>query len=142
MEATVRTGEMHYQSRTRGLWHKGATSGSTQKVVSLAVDCDGDATQDARRARERMVAQMPMPATLPSYSFLMLDDSGNVWLGEYRPDQSSPRRYLVFGPDGRFLATVAVPERFVLMSVARRTLCGRATDELDVESVACYRIAG
>jgi phosphoribosyl-ATP pyrophosphohydrolase/phosphoribosyl-AMP cyclohydrolase len=43
MEATVRTGEMHYQSRTRGLWHKGATSGSTQKVVSLEVDCDGDA---------------------------------------------------------------------------------------------------
>lgn len=40
---TIETGEMHYHSRTRGLWHKGATSGNTQRVVSLAADCDGDA---------------------------------------------------------------------------------------------------
>jgi len=43
LERTLATGEMHYQSRTRGLWHKGATSGNTQRVVSLAADCDGDA---------------------------------------------------------------------------------------------------
>jgi len=40
---TVETGEMHYLSRTRGPWHKGATSGNTQAVVSLAADCDQDA---------------------------------------------------------------------------------------------------
>jgi len=40
---TIETGQMHYFSRTRGLWRKGATSGNTQKVVSLARDCDGDA---------------------------------------------------------------------------------------------------
>jgi phosphoribosyl-ATP pyrophosphohydrolase/phosphoribosyl-AMP cyclohydrolase len=43
LERTVATGEMHYRSRTRGLWHKGATSGHVQRVVSLAADCDGDA---------------------------------------------------------------------------------------------------
>ena len=43
LDATQRTGEMHYHSRTRGLWHKGATSGNTQKVVSLTADCDADA---------------------------------------------------------------------------------------------------
>jgi phosphoribosyl-ATP pyrophosphohydrolase/phosphoribosyl-AMP cyclohydrolase len=43
LERTVETGEMHYRSRTRGLWHKGATSGNTQRVVSLSADCDGDA---------------------------------------------------------------------------------------------------
>ncbi len=40
---TLETGEMHYRSRTRGLWHKGATSGNVQRVVSLSTDCDGDA---------------------------------------------------------------------------------------------------
>ncbi len=40
---TIKTGEMHYRSRTRGLWHKGGTSGNTQAVVSLDADCDGDA---------------------------------------------------------------------------------------------------
>lgn len=43
LERTLATGEMHYTSRTRGLWHKGATSGNTQAVVSLTADCDGDA---------------------------------------------------------------------------------------------------
>ena len=43
LEKTLATGEMHYRSRTRGLWHKGATSGNVQKVVSLTADCDGDA---------------------------------------------------------------------------------------------------
>jgi len=43
LERTLATGEMHYRSRTRGLWHKGATSGNVQRVVSLATDCDGDA---------------------------------------------------------------------------------------------------
>lgn len=43
LERTIATGEMHYRSRTRGLWHKGATSGNTQRVVSLSADCDGDA---------------------------------------------------------------------------------------------------
>jgi phosphoribosyl-ATP pyrophosphohydrolase/phosphoribosyl-AMP cyclohydrolase len=43
LERTLATGEMHYTSRSRGLWHKGATSGNLQRVVSLAADCDGDA---------------------------------------------------------------------------------------------------
>lgn len=40
---TLATGEMHYHSRSRGLWHKGATSGNVQRVVSLRADCDADA---------------------------------------------------------------------------------------------------
>ena len=43
LERTIATREMHYRSRTRGLWHKGATSGNVQRVVSLHADCDGDA---------------------------------------------------------------------------------------------------
>lgn len=43
LELTLATGEMHYRSRTRGLWHKGGTSGNVQRVVSLTADCDGDA---------------------------------------------------------------------------------------------------
>ena len=43
LEHTLATREMHYRSRTRGLWHKGATSGNVQRVISLDPDCDGDA---------------------------------------------------------------------------------------------------
>ena len=41
---TLATGELHLWSRSRDeLWHKGATSGNTQAVRALRVDCDGDA---------------------------------------------------------------------------------------------------
>jgi phosphoribosyl-ATP pyrophosphohydrolase/phosphoribosyl-AMP cyclohydrolase len=41
---TRETGELHLWSRSRDeLWHKGATSGHTQAVKALRVDCDGDA---------------------------------------------------------------------------------------------------
>ena len=43
LDQTLATGEMHYRSRSRGLWHKGETSGNRQRVVSLRSDCDGDA---------------------------------------------------------------------------------------------------
>ncbi|ADM08407.1 phosphoribosyl c-AMP cyclohydrolase [Parvularcula bermudensis HTCC2503] len=43
IERTLTTGEVHYWSRSRGeLWHKGATSGHTQKLVEMRVDCDQD----------------------------------------------------------------------------------------------------
>jgi len=41
---TRETGELHLWSRSReALWHKGATSGNTQAVKALRLDCDGDA---------------------------------------------------------------------------------------------------
>ncbi len=44
VERTRATGELHLWSRSRGeLWHKGATSGNTQAVRALRLDCDGDA---------------------------------------------------------------------------------------------------
>lgn len=43
LETTLSTGQMHYWSRSRGeLWHKGATSGNYQDLVSLHADCDSD----------------------------------------------------------------------------------------------------
>jgi phosphoribosyl-ATP pyrophosphohydrolase/phosphoribosyl-AMP cyclohydrolase len=44
VETTLKTGEAHYYSRSREeLWRKGATSGNTQRVVEIRLDCDGDA---------------------------------------------------------------------------------------------------
>ena len=42
--STLATGEAHYWSRSRQqLWHKGATSGNTQTVTEIRIDCDQDA---------------------------------------------------------------------------------------------------
>ncbi|CAD6491178.1 MAG: Phosphoribosyl-AMP cyclohydrolase [Candidatus Argoarchaeum ethanivorans] len=44
VEETVKTGIAHYWSRSRKkLWKKGESSGHTQKVHEILVDCDADA---------------------------------------------------------------------------------------------------
>jgi phosphoribosyl-AMP cyclohydrolase len=44
LQATIRTGEAHYWSRSRQcLWRKGSTSGLVQEVVELRIDDDQDA---------------------------------------------------------------------------------------------------
>jgi phosphoribosyl-ATP pyrophosphohydrolase/phosphoribosyl-AMP cyclohydrolase len=44
LQKTLETNETWFWSRSRQeLWHKGATSGNTQKVVQIAADCDRDA---------------------------------------------------------------------------------------------------
>ena len=41
--ATIEHGETVFFSRSRGrLWHKGETSGNTQRVLKIEADCDGD----------------------------------------------------------------------------------------------------
>lgn len=44
LRRTLEEGETWFWSRSRAeLWHKGATSGNTQRVVEIALDCDMDA---------------------------------------------------------------------------------------------------
>jgi len=43
LQRTQDTGDLHFRSRTRGLWRKGETSGNVLRVLSLLPDCDGDA---------------------------------------------------------------------------------------------------
>ena len=44
LAATIATGRATYWSRSRNeLWEKGLTSGHVQRVLSISIDCDGDA---------------------------------------------------------------------------------------------------
>ncbi|GAB7353191.1 hypothetical protein MBLNU459_g3715t1 [Dothideomycetes sp. NU459] len=46
---SLRTGTGVYQSRKRGLWYKGATSGDVQELVKIELDCDHDCLRFAVR---------------------------------------------------------------------------------------------
>ena len=44
LDKTIASGIVHYYSRSRRtLWRKGDTSGQTQRLIELRVDCDQDA---------------------------------------------------------------------------------------------------
>ncbi len=44
LEMTINSGDMTFWSRSRKeIWVKGVTSGNTQRLLKLELDCDGDA---------------------------------------------------------------------------------------------------
>ena len=43
LQRTLESGELHLRSRSRGPWHKGATSGNVMAIAALYADCDSDA---------------------------------------------------------------------------------------------------
>lgn len=49
----LRTQTGVYQSRKRGLWYKGASSGDTQELVRISLDCDNDALKFVVRQKGR-----------------------------------------------------------------------------------------
>jgi phosphoribosyl-ATP pyrophosphohydrolase/phosphoribosyl-AMP cyclohydrolase/histidinol dehydrogenase len=50
---SLKTGTGIYQSRKRGLWYKGATSGDTQELVRVSLDCDQDCLKFMVRQKGR-----------------------------------------------------------------------------------------
>jgi phosphoribosyl-ATP pyrophosphohydrolase/phosphoribosyl-AMP cyclohydrolase len=82
LEHTIATGEMHYHSRRRGLWHKGATSGNRQRVVSLTPDCDGDAVL-------ALVEQTGAACHNGTRSCFVVDDGPESWSPELSSNGSS-----------------------------------------------------
>ena len=93
LERTVATGEMHYRSRERGLWHKGSTSGNVQRVVSLTADCDGDAIL------ARVIPAGPACHTGAPTCFGAEEHESAVAVLE-RLDRTIAERSLVTGVDG------------------------------------------
>ena len=85
--------------------------------------------------------------TLPTYSEILLDASGHLWVEEFRWFRSSDRspivevaRWSVFDPDGIWLGNVEMPPGFILREVMPDRVLGFGIDEFDVKEVYAYRL--
>jgi phosphoribosyl-ATP pyrophosphohydrolase/phosphoribosyl-AMP cyclohydrolase/histidinol dehydrogenase len=67
---SLRTGRGVYQSRKRGLWYKGESSGDVQELVSLSLDCDSDCLQFVVRQKGRGFCHLATPTCFGQYTGL------------------------------------------------------------------------
>jgi phosphoribosyl-ATP pyrophosphohydrolase/phosphoribosyl-AMP cyclohydrolase/histidinol dehydrogenase len=67
---SLRTGRGVYQSRKRGLWYKGESSGDIQELVSLGLDCDNDCLQFVVRQKGRGFCHLATPTCFGQYTGL------------------------------------------------------------------------
>ncbi|KAE9982590.1 imidazoleglycerol-phosphate dehydratase [Venturia inaequalis] len=67
---SLRTGSGVYQSRKRGLWYKGQSSGDVQELVRISLDCDQDCLQFVVRQKGRGFCHLATATCFGRYSGL------------------------------------------------------------------------
>jgi hypothetical protein len=88
----------------------------------------------------RFLTELEHPTMRPAHGAVSLDPAGRIWVatapgtGADGAPFETPGWH-VFGPDGRWLGTVAGPERFRITQVGADRVVGVWQDPLDVEHV-------
>jgi hypothetical protein len=102
--------------------------------VAAWVDAQVATASPGDRERLRAVyALSPAPERSPSYSRILAGADGHLWVAEYPRADAEPSRWDVFAPDGAWLGTIRVPERFRLLDIGRDWVLGAMPDSLEFE---------
>jgi len=88
-----------------------------------------------RQAVERLIAAQTFPDRTPTYSVMLADAAGDLWVERYRMRPDDPQRRAVFDTAGAYAGTVATPSRFTIHEIGRDYMLGAWQNEDDVEIV-------
>ncbi|HJR90944.1 MAG TPA: bifunctional phosphoribosyl-AMP cyclohydrolase/phosphoribosyl-ATP diphosphatase HisIE [Acidimicrobiia bacterium] len=139
LRLTRDTGRVHFWSRSRqALWEKGATSGNSMEVVSIVLDCDGDALLVKVRPRGPACHKgsvtcwgndSPLPwGVLESLWGVVAERAAT------RPERSYTANLLESGPEGP--GRKVVEEAMEVLLAAKDHAAGDADDRRVAEEAA------
>ena len=136
--------------------HVYSLSGSLVRVIRWAAETvavgggDRDAFREdvmsgvRRPAQEpfyrRWLAEISYPDTRPSFSALISDEEGFLWVRPSVPAEAEDVAWTVHGPDGQANATLSMPAHLEVLDVDVTHVLAGWKDDLDVEYVSSYRI--
>jgi hypothetical protein len=100
--------------------------------------------EGTRRSVARDLDRVPFPTQMPSFSSLLWDREGNLWVRRFRPPHrvspGSSQTWDVFASDGTWLGAVDTPLGVQVTSIGADHLAGILRDELDLEHVVVHRL--
>jgi phosphoribosyl-ATP pyrophosphohydrolase/phosphoribosyl-AMP cyclohydrolase len=152
LDATVRTGEVHFHSRSRRrLWKKGETSGNILRLRSIVADCDADAllvTVDpvgptCHRGTQSCFDENDAPGERTSQGFLWLEE---LWAtiasrAAERPEGSYTARLLDGGVDAVARKVAEEATEVVLAAKDDAAAEGTASDRTATGSALAGEVA-
>lgn len=153
LERTLSEGETWFWSRSRGeLWHKGATSGHTQAVRAIRLDCDADAlvvlvdqAGVACHTGEETCFHRPLAgeAAEPFAALAALERVIAARAGAADPESSYTARLLSGGPDtvGKKVGEEATEVAMALKGGERERVVAESADLL-YHLAVLWRAAG
>jgi hypothetical protein len=94
---------------------------------------------------DKMVEEVefPLDQALPLFGLLRGNTDGSLWLTEFDARTiigADPQKYIELSPDGRHMRRIVFPEPVQVLDVANGLVLAVVTDELDVPSVAAFRL--
>ena len=95
---------------------------------------------ERRTEARNQLDNMDVPESRPAYGRLLASADGSLWAAEQTRYPQPPKKWTVFGPDGRLLGGVVMPERFTVFQIGFDWVLGVGLDDLDVEHVRLYRL--
>ncbi|HEV3049693.1 MAG TPA: hypothetical protein VGX50_05255 [Longimicrobium sp.] len=103
---------------------------------------DVGGTPEQRRERQQMIREAPYPPTMSPVTAMAVGADGELWVKEAQPPDTWDRfgRWSVFDAEGRWIATVETPGRFVVEQVGEDWVLGRKTDPDGTAHVGIYRL--
>ena len=95
-----------------------------------------------RRSRRSLLETVVLPATLPAFGALAVQEGGRVWVEEFRmpADALGPSTWRVYDLDGRDLGEAVLPAGFRPHSITGDEIIGVWTDDLGIEYLRVYAL--
>lgn len=130
----------------------GAPTDADRSVVRNAyLAANRDAPPRIREQMERAVREFPFAERVPAFSRLQISSTGDLWVSEFDPSTNLPgppallaltrsQRWNIFSSDGRWLADILLPARFVAHDVGGDYVAGVSFDADGVERVTVWRL--
>ncbi len=91
-----------------------------------------------RAERERELAQLPFPDSMPAHGPILVDAAGNLWVADYRPFGEGDPVWSVFDTEHRMLGTVTMPEGFAAYEIGADYVLGSFTDDQRTQYIRLY----
>jgi hypothetical protein len=113
---------------------------SADSTMNVAM-ARGAAAAGGARGVPRPEVEYVLPEYAPAVSALIAGDAFVLVSRTPEAEQSKPTDWDILGYDNRLLGTIRLPARFQPRALLRDRLYGIEKDELDVQSVAIFRIA-
>lgn len=91
-----------------------------------------------RRLRS-IYSKMPLPATMPAVSALLVGNEGDLWVGHYRSGfEASAQCWWIFSAAGRLLGSMCLPDGFTPYQIGSDFVLGVSVDDPGTERVSLY----
>lgn len=99
----------------------------------------------------RSFETLPREEGIPWIALMLVDDRDRLWVKKYNPrtdshilfgDRGQGGEWLVMEPHGEVVATIRIPDGFLLLDIRGDQVLGRTVDSLGIQQVQVYDIVG